>query len=416
MSDLATTLAASVMSRCDELGTCSEEAGRITRRFLSEPMHAVHARVSEWMRDAGLEVRVDDAGNIVGRRAGTFSKVLLVGSHLDSVPGAGRYDGVLGVMLGVAVAEALRHEDLPFCLDIIGFSEEEGVRYRMPYLGSAAAVGRFDEAWLERVDDEGISLRNCLARFGLQPDNVNRCAYDPGDVVGYFEPHIEQGPVLERAEVPLGVVTGIAGQSRLRLEFIGEPGHAGTTPMAGRSDALVAAAKFISSVRSAAIGREGLRATVGSAQVDPNAPNVIPGRVELSLDARHLDNAVRLAGIRELLEVAEQSAEDEGCRFRLLEDNSQNAVAADGRMMFALEQTIAECGHPVLQLESGAGHDAVIMGQSFPMAMLFLRHPGGISHHPDERVLVEDVAVAITVMARYVLKLAEQFTNSESTP
>jgi allantoate deiminase len=289
------------------------------------------------------------------------------------------------------------------------------VRYRMPYLGSAAAAGRFDEAWLERVDDEGISLRNCLSRFGLQPDNVSRSAYDPGEVVGYFEPHIEQGPVLERADVPVGVVTGIAGQSRLRLEFVGEPGHAGTTPMAGRSDALVAAATFIGKVREVAKGLAGLRATVGSVQVAPNAPNVIPGRVELSLDVRHLDNAVRVAGIRELLEVAEQSAEGENCRFRLLEDNSQNAVAADGRMMFALEETIAECGYPVLQLESGAGHDAVIMGQLFPMAMLFLRHPGGISHHPDERVLLEDVAVAIAVITRYVLKLAEQFSDSEST-
>ncbi|WP_442482105.1 allantoate amidohydrolase [Aeoliella sp. SH292] len=415
MSDLASTLAASVMSRCDELGTCSEEAGRITRRYLSEPMHAVHARVSEWMREAGLEVRVDDAGNIVGRREGRCSKVLIVGSHLDSVPGAGRYDGVLGVMVGVAVAEALRHEELPFCLDVIGFSEEEGIRYRMPYLGSAAVAGRFDEAWLERFDDEGISLRSCLSRFGLQPDNLSQSAYDPGEVVGYFEPHVEQGPVLERADVPLGVVTGIAGQSRLRLEFVGEPGHAGTTPMADRSDALVAAATFIGKVREVAAGLAGLRATVGSVQVAPNAPNVIPGRVELSLDVRHLDNAVRLAGIRELLEAAEQSAEGENCRFRLLEDNSQNAVAADGRMMFALEETIAECGYPVLQLESGAGHDAVIMGQSFPMAMLFLRHPGGISHHPDERVLVEDVAVAIAVITRYVLKLADQFSNLEST-
>jgi allantoate deiminase len=411
MNDLASTLAALVMSRCDELGTCSEEAGRITRRYLSEPMHAVHARVSEWMHDAGLEVRVDDAGNIVGRRGANSSKVLLVGSHLDSVPGAGRYDGVLGVLLGIAVAEMLRREELPICLDVVGFSEEEGVRYRMPYLGSAAVAGRFEEAWLERIDDEGISLRNCLSRFGLQPDNVTGCAYDPNEVIGYFEPHIEQGPVLERADVPVGVVTGIAGQSRLRLEFTGEPGHAGTTPMSGRSDALVAAARFIGNVRHVAEGHEGLRATVGSIEVSPNAPNVIPGRVELSLDVRHLDNAVRLAGIRELMEVAEQAAECEGCRFRLLEDNAQNAVAADGRMMFALEETIAECGYPVLQLESGAGHDAVIMGQSFPMAMLFLRHPGGISHHPDERVLVDDVAVAITIMARYIQNLAKQFTS-----
>lgn len=410
MRDLATSLAVQVMSRCDELGTCSEEAGRITRRYLSEPMHAVHARVSEWMRDAGLDVRVDDAGNIIGRREGKSAKALLVGSHLDSVPGAGRYDGVLGVLLGIAAAELLRHEPLPFALDVIGFSEEEGVRYRMPYLGSSAAAGRFDEAWLERTDDEGISLRSCLSRFGLQPDNIESAAYDPKMVLGYFEPHIEQGLVLERAEFPVGVVTGIAGQSRLRLEFTGEPGHAGTTPMAGRSDALVAAARFIHQVRETVQGQAGLRATVGSVQVAPNAPNVIPGRVELSLDVRHLEDSVRLAGIRQLMEAAEQTAESEGCRFRLLEENSQNSVAADGAMMMPLAETIDDCGYPVHYLESGAGHDAVIMGQSFPMAMMFLRHPGGISHHPDERVMVEDVAVAINIIGRYIQKLARQFT------
>ncbi|MCO6046346.1 Zn-dependent hydrolase [Aeoliella sp. ICT_H6.2] len=403
------------MSRCDELGQCSSEPGRITRLYLDEPMRAVHVRLSEWMHQAGLSPHVDNAGNCIGRlRSQTGEKVLLVGSHLDSVPGAGRYDGVLGVLIGVAVSEWLAGCDLPFHFDVMGFSEEEGVRFKMPYLGSAAVAGRFDPEWLLREDDKQTSMREAMASFGLSPDELESCRYTPSEVIGFVEPHLEQGPVLERLEQPVGVVTGIVGQSRLQLAFRGEAGHAGTAPMSGRRDALVAASAFVQTVRDTALSIDGLKATVGSLRVCPNASNVIPGVVELTLDVRHLADDVRRYGVDTLVDAGHSLAEAEHCTFEVLEETAQHSVNADARLMTMLSDTIKEChGGPVL-LESGAGHDAAIMGQVFPMAMLFLRHPGGVSHHPDERVELNDVATAIEVLGQYVLRLASDFSQHES--
>ncbi|WP_425399306.1 Zn-dependent hydrolase [Aeoliella sp.] len=415
MDSRATTLAQSVLARCDELGQCSSEPGRITRLYLDEPMRAVHVRLSEWMHQAGLSPHVDNAGNCIGRLRGhREEKVLLIGSHLDSVPGAGRYDGVLGVLIAVAVSELLADHQLPFHLDVIGFSEEEGVRFKMPYLGSAAVAGRFDPAWLLREDEQRITMRDAMSSFGLSPDDLDSCRYHTDQVIGYIEPHLEQGPVLERSGQPLGVVTGIVGQSRLQLAFRGEAGHAGTAPMAGRRDALVAASAFIQEVRNTALNIDGLKATVGSMRVHPNTPNVIPGSVELTLDIRHLADDVRNHGVETLVAAGHRSAEAEGCTFEVLEETSQHSVNADAQLMSMLTDAVNECCAGPVLLESGAGHDAVIMGQHFPMAMLFLRHPGGVSHHPDERVELDDVAVAIEVLGRYVLRLAEQFTHQQS--
>ncbi|MEQ8835601.1 MAG: hydantoinase/carbamoylase family amidase, partial [Lacipirellulaceae bacterium] len=299
MSPQTVALADLVMARCDELGHCSEEPGQITRRFLSKPMHDVHDRLAAWMRSAGLSTRIDNAGNLIGRlegqsiTAGESPRTLLLGSHLDSVPGGGRYDGVLGVLLGLALIEALEGVNLPFHLDIIGFSEEEGVRFSKPYLGSSAVAGRFETEWLERVDAEGTTLREAIVEFGLAPDCLGDAAYSTEEVIGFIEPHLEQGPLLESCGSPGGLVTAIAGQSRLRLAFTGQMGHAGTTPMQGRHDALVSSAEFIRAVRELGTRVEGLRATVGRLKVMPNAPNVIPGRVELSLDVRHAEDEVR---------------------------------------------------------------------------------------------------------------------------
>ncbi|CAK9037423.1 Ureidoglycolate hydrolase (AtUAH) (Allantoate amidohydrolase 2) (AtAHH2) (Ureidoglycolate amidohydrolase) [Durusdinium trenchii] len=415
MDPRATILARNVLSRCDELGGCTSEPGRITRLFLDEPMRGVHVRLTEWMHQARLSPHVDNAGNCIGRlRSRDGDKVLLIGSHLDSVPGAGRYDGVLGVMLGVAVSEWLADHELPFHLDVIGFSEEEGVRYKMPYLGSAAVAGRFDPKWLSREDEHRITMREAMTSFGLSPDDLESCKYDPRQVIGYLEPHLEQGPVLERLNQPLGVVTGIVGQTRLLLAFIGQAGHAGTAPMVGRRDALVAAATFIQQVRKTAHEMDGLKATVGSMRVYPNTPNVIPGGVQLTLDVRHLADDVRQHGIETLMSAGYKIAESEGCAFEVLEETSQHSVNADTRMMSMLSDTVKECCAGPVLLESGAGHDAAIMGQHFPMAMLFLRHPGGVSHHPDERVELDDVAMAIEVLGQYVLRLADQFKHDES--
>lgn len=406
-------LADLVMARCDELGHCSEDEDQLTRRYLCEPMHDVHDRLAGWMRAAGLTTRIDNAGNIIGRREGQATnpgespRALLVGSHLDCVPGGGRYDGVLGVLLALALVEELADTTLPFHLDVVGFSEEEGVRFSKPYLGSGAVAGLFETEWLQRTDSAGITLREAIVEFGLAPDCLEDAAYTAEEVIGYIEPHLEQGPVLDQCGSPVGLVTAIAGQSRLRLEFTGQMGHAGTTPMAGRRDALVSSAEFIRTVRELGTRVEGLRATVGKIKVKPNAPNVIPGKVELSLDVRHAEDAVRDKAVEELLALGQRIAAAEGGQFTVLEQTPEAAVRVDPQLSNLLSKAIIETGYALTELPSGAGHDAVMMAKRFPIAMLFLRHPGGISHHPDEHVERDDVAVGLQVLSCFVRRLAE---------
>ncbi len=415
MCPVATNLADLVMARCDELAACSEDSDRITRRFLTAPMQEVHDRLGSWMRRTRLDPRVDNVGNIIGRRPSDGgTRTLMIGSHLDTVPGGGRYDGVLGVLIGLAVAENLGESKLPFHLDIVGFSEEEGVRYSKAYLGSSAVAGSFQQEWLERADHDGILMREAIALFGLDPDKIADAAYSRDEVIGFVEPHLEQGPVLEREGIPLGMVSGIAGQSRLRLEFNGEAGHAGTTPMLDRCDALAMASEFVCEVRSVGRQTAGLRATVGQMDVTPNAPNVIAGRVELSLDVRHVDDVVRERSVDNLIAAGKRITDAVNGNLVVLEQTSQSAVAVDGPLSELLAESVSHCGHKPMQLFSGAGHDAVMMAQRFPMAMLFLRHPGGVSHHPDERVERDDVAVAIEVMSQFVLRLAEKIEHNKT--
>lgn len=403
-------LAYATMLRCDSLAACTEEPGRITRRFLSAPMRTVHDRLRSWMEMLGLETRVDAVGNLFGRRCSKAGKrTLLIGSHLDTVPGGGRYDGVLGVLIGLGVAEALDDADLPFNVEVVGFSEEEGVRFSKPYLGSSAVAGCFESEWLARTDRTGCSVRDAIVEFGGDPARIADAAYASDSIIGYVEAHLEQGPVLERSGSPVGVVSGIVGQSRLRLEFLGEAAHAGTTPMAGRHDAMICAAAFVTEVRSIANQTAGLHATIGKFDVSPNAPNVIADRVELALDIRHPNDPTRESSIETLLTRAEQLADAEGCKFNVIESTGQSAVTVDPGLTDLLAEAITECADEPLRLSSGAGHDAVMMARAFPIAMLFLRHPDGVSHHPDERVDRDDVAVGIEVMTRFVLRLAERF-------
>ena len=402
------------MARCDELAACSEETHRLTRRFLTEPMNDVHSLLSGWMHAAGLTSRVDNAGNLVGRlpsQGGNKTQrptpTLLVGSHLDTVPGGGRYDGVLGVLMGLALTESLNQTPLPFHIDVVGFSEEEGVRFSKPYLGSSAIAGHFQSHWLERCDANNITLQQAIVDFGLTPSLISDAAYVPQNVIGFVEPHLEQGPVLESCGSPVGIVTAIAGQSRLRLNFTGEMGHAGTTPMQGRKDALVSAAEFIQTVNELSQQTDDLRATVGKLLVSPNATNVIPGAVELSLDVRHPIDKTREWAVDTMLGRGEEIARANGLQFTVLENTPEAAVTVDPRLTETLAKSVVDCGHSKTELPSGAGHDAVMMAKRFPTAMLFLRHPGGISHHPDERVDRDDVAVGIDVLNRFVRRLAD---------
>lgn len=402
-------LAVKCMQRCDQLSLHTETPGVITRRFLTPPMKRVHQDIGDWMRQAGMNVRVDAGGNLIGnlsRSGDPNAKRLVIGSHLDTIPNGGRYDGILGVMIGIAVVQSLGDQTLPFDLEVVGFSEEEGVRFSMPYFGSHTVAGTFDPGWLELTDGENLSLASVIESFGLSPRDIPASAMDPANVIGFIEAHIEQGPVLARDNLAVAAVGAIAGQTRMTVAFHGRAGHAGTTPMDGRADPLVAAARWIASVSDYANSVDDLRATIGRASVMPGARNVIPGGVELSLDVRHGIDSVRQRAVDDLIATAIGAARAGGVTFEIVESQLQDAALMDARLTDAMVAAITRSGHRATTMLSGAGHDAAVMAARFPTAMLFIRQPHGISHHPDEDVETSDVAVAIEVLANLVRHIA----------
>jgi allantoate deiminase len=390
--DYATT----VLERCDALAAFSEEDGRLTRRFATEALRAAGDAVQGWMRDAGMTTRRDAIGNVVGRLEGGGRGTLLMGSHLDTVRDAGRYDGPLGILIAIACAEQLRDE-LPYALEIYAFADEEGTRYGTAYLGSSAVAGRFDRALLQRRDADGITMAEAI---GAGATALAAARRDPADLLGYVEVHIEQGPVLESEDVPVGIVDAIAGQTRAAVTFAGEAGHAGTVPMALRRDALAAAAEWILAVEASA--QDGLVATVGEANVEPGAGNVIPGLVRLSLDVRHADDSVRAAACALLRERADSIAASRGLTAQWDVVQETPAVACSPALSDALAAAVRGSGHRVVRLTSGAGHDAAVMAALTPAAMLFVRCAGGISHNPAESVSHPDVGAAIDVVMRFL--------------
>jgi allantoate deiminase len=402
------TLAEEALARCEVLAGYTEEPNRITRTFLCEAMHEVHQCLGEWMREAGMDVRVDTIGNLIGHYPAEHkdAPLFLMGSHLDSVPNAGKYDGVLGVLLAVAAVKALGAKRLPYALEVLGFCEEEGIRFRTPYLGSLAVCGRLDPALLKRTDADGVSLESAMRNFGLDPERLPEAAYSSRRLLGYLEVHIEQGPILDTQNLPLGVVESITGQSRLWLRFEGQPGHAGTLPMELRRDALVAAADFVVLVEQLARSLEGLRATVGGLTVIPGAVNVVPGLVRLSLDVRHPQDACREKANAALLERGAALAKGRGVAFGVDQVEQHAAVPADTRLTDLLAQSARAVGYAPRRMVSGAGHDAAVMASLTPMTMLFVRSPGGVSHHPAEAVLLSDVQAALEVLGVFLDRLA----------
>jgi allantoate deiminase len=379
-------------------------------------MQAAHKQLHAWMESAGIESRVDPAANLIGRlgvrdaSSADSSWSLIIGSHLDTVIDAGKYDGTLGVLIGLAIAELITQAEfaLPFSLDIIAFSEEEGVRYQTPYIGSRALAGDLPAELLRKTDAGGIPMADALRTFGCNPGSLSQATFSGDQVIAYIEPHIEQGPVLELEGLPVGVVSGIAGQTRATFQFLGRTGHAGTTPMTARHDALAAAAQFICEIEEFAHTRPGLTATVGQIAVAPNVSNVIPGEVNLRLDLRHIDDETREAAFRQITHQAAVIAQDRELEFDLTSVEHHCSVNCDAGLADLLDQSVDESGIRPLRLPSGAGHDAVIMSRKFPVAMLFIRCGGGVSHHPDESVTEPDVAAALRVLWRFVMKLASQ--------
>lgn len=400
-------LAEEVIARCRILASFSEDASGTRRTFLSRPMRDCHLEITRWLEPLGVEVQVDAVGNLRAfyPSAESGASRLMIGSHLDTVPNAGAYDGILGVVLGVALLQTLQGRKFPYGIEVIGFSEEEGVRFGTPFIGSRALVGRLDEELLARTDVQGISVRRAIQNYGLNPDEISQATLDE-NVLGFLECHIEQGPVLEKLGRPLGVVEVIAGQSRLEVTFVGRANHAGTTPMDLRQDALAGAAEWITVVERTARGVPGLVATVGSVNVNPGATNVIAGEVRLSLDVRHRADDVRIRMVDELIGHAEQTSQSRGLSVRQHICLSQSAVAMDPFLTAQVEQAIRKAGCEPHRMVSGAGHDAMILAERIPAAMLFLRTPGGISHNPMESVSTDDVARAIACGIHFLDQLA----------
>jgi allantoate deiminase len=390
------TLAREVVARCQMLARFSEDAGSIRRTFLSPPMGDCHREIADWLVPLAATSMVDAVGNMrmFYPAAEPTAPRLLIGSHLDTVPNAGAYDGVLGVVLGVAMLNALNGRKLPFAIEVVGFSEEEGVRFRTPFIGSRALAGTLDEEVLSRQDAQGISIRKAIADFGLHPAEIAQAAIHE-DVLGYVEFHIEQGPVLESVRRPLGVVEAIVGQSRLDLTFTGHANHAGTTPMNLRYDSLAAAAEWISAVERGAQNTGGLVATVGAIQAKPGAINVIAQETQLSLDVRHQSDNVRNTAVDDYTRQAKVIAKRRGLSVRWNVLMDQRAVPMDPFLVSEVDKAITRSGCEPYRMVSGAGHDAMILAERVPSAMIFLRTPGGISHDPAESVEVGDVAKAI---------------------
>jgi allantoate deiminase len=395
------------IAECRHIAQMSEEPGRTTRRFLTPPVRDVHAHLRRRMESIGMAVHTDAAGNLRGlwQPPGAHGKRLVLGSHIDTVPSAGAFDGVLGVVFAIEVAEISQELKLPIAVEVIAFSEEEGVRFGVPFIGSRAAAGRFDAALLNLKDSNGISLEKAIRDFGLDPGKIGDAALD-AEALGFVEIHIEQGPVLEAESLPVAAVTAIVGQTRLSLEFGGHANHSGTTPIHLRHDALAGAAEWISAVESLAQKTEGLIATVGKIEVEPNATNVIAGVARVSLDVRHADDASRKSAVEILLAQAHAIATRRGLKLQTARQMDQPAVPMDERLTAFLTAAIEAAGLSAKQMQSGAGHDAMVMAARVPAAMLFLRSPGGISHHPDESVLEEDVEAALSVGRKFLQRLA----------
>jgi len=384
--------ARTAIERCRWIASRTEHDGCITRTFLSPPMRDVHDHLRAWMEELGMSVRVDPAGNLRGTTGP--GPAVIIGSHLDTVPDAGAFDGVLGVVLGISLVQLLAG-DSPVDIEVIGFSEEEGVRFGVPFIGSRALVGDARSV-LTCTDAAGVSVRAALQAYGLDPEQLDHAQLSP-DALAFLEVHIEQGPVLGHLSAPLGVVESIAGQSRVDLTFTGHANHAGTTPMGSRRDALAAAAEWVGVVERLAIATPGLVATVGRLQASPNACNAINGRVTASLDVRHADDVQRLQAVSSLLAEARLVADRRGLDVSHTLQLDQAAVLMAPALTEALARAVAATGRQVHRMTSGAGHDAMIVARRLPSAMLFLRTPGGISHHPDELVLEDDVAAALEV-------------------
>lgn len=402
--------AARVMARADELAAISETPGVLTRVYLSPQHLEANQRAALWMTQAGMTVWQDSVGNICGRYEGELegAPAILLGSHLDTVRNAGRYDGMLGVLTAIEVVHSLHRQGrrLKKAIEIVGFCDEEGTRFGITLLGSRGITGTWPEHWLAQTDANGVSVAQAMVLAGLDPARIHLAARRTEEIAAYLELHIEQGPCLEQEGLALGVVEAINGARRLNCCFTGEAGHAGTVPMSHRKDALAAAAEWMVLVETLTREQGGnLVATVGTLRCAPGAVNVIPGDVTLTLDIRGPSDQPLDALLTTLLERAQAIAARRHLQFSADEFYRIAATPCDSGLQRVLSEAVQEVQGRSLTLPSGAGHDAIAIAERWPSAMLFVRCKGGISHHPAESVTADDVALAIAAYSRAVLAL-----------
>ena len=402
-----------IMLRIQQLAAISEDADGVTRTFGTPAFLQGRALVQSWLEAVGLVPYIDGIGNLRARLSSRqpAAKTFVLASHIDTVVNAGKFDGPLGVLIGLDLLEQLivQQAELPFHLELIAFSDEEGVRFHTTYLGSKVVAGSFDPALLDRSDEAGITLAQALVVMGADASRIATDAIPAADWLGYFELHIEQGPVLWERNIPVALVTAIAGQQRVELIFRGMAGHAGTVPMAIRQDALCAAAEFVLLVEQFALafGR-GLVATVGKLHVSHAASNVIPGEVICSLDLRSADETQLAEAYAVLRSHAGTLATQRNVALAWNLIQATASVACDTGLNALLGQAIAGAGHEVVALVSGAGHDAVPVSAVAPATMLFIRCYKGISHNPLEDVALPDLAAAIAVAECFITLLRTQ--------
>lgn len=398
--------ATTVLARLDELGRISEHPDHLTRTTYTPEHRRGNDLVLGWMRDAGLEAFVDGIGNVVGRLPGTRADApwLMLGSHLDTVRNAGKYDGMLGVVSAIACVEELRRRgmSLPFGLEIIGFTNEEGTRFGVAMTGSRAVAGSFDPACLEMNDRDGVSLGAALRAFGLDPAGIAASARRPGRIAAFMELHIEQGPVLEQHGLALGVVTAISGARRFRVEVKGLAGHAGTVPMGARQDALLMAAEAALFIERRCAQAPTLVGTVGQMEALPGAVNVIPGLARFSMDIRAGEDGLRDRAVADVLAELEAIARRRNLTHTVTQAYESKAIHCDPRLMNAVEAAILAQGVKTMRLPSGAGHDAMTIAPLCPVGMIFMRCTRGISHNPLEAVLPDDVELATRALFDFV--------------
>jgi len=396
-----------LIRQADVLALFTEDAPQITRTYLSEQHKQAGEYLIGLMKRAGMDAGFDALGNIVGRYVADdpSAPVVMTGSHQDSVRNAGKYDGLFGIITAIACVRDLhdRGKRLPYTFEVVGFGDEEGVRFGVTLIGSKAMAGNFDPAWLDKTDDNGVTMRKALAAFGGNPDGWREVDRRGANVVAYVESHIEQGPVLLNAGLPVGVVTAIAGATRLRVRVTGLAGHAGTVPMGARRDALTAASEMILRVEQHCETHAGLVGTVGKIAALPGAVNVIPQDVEFTVDVRSGDDALRRSAVNALQSAFEDIAKRRNVTVSATQFFAANAAPCDPALQQGFADAIAAHGVEVRHLPSGAGHDAMEFPAVAPTAMLFVRcGNNGISHHPDETMTAEDAEIATSVFLHFL--------------